>query len=154
MHHPADCSGDSGAACGPIMAGLAALGIRDSYRRTPALVYGSSDRGARAADDGHGLTAGDSMGQTTFANFRGIAHKQSGGMSTAFPRRVQDAGAARAARCRFRTRTSARLRTRPSGPTSVTADGAMPMVKGAEYMKSSGDEAGVAGGVASEREHE
>lgn len=49
MHHPADCFGDTGAACGPIMAGLAALGIRGSYRRPPALVYGSSDRGARAA---------------------------------------------------------------------------------------------------------
>lgn len=49
MHHPADCFGDVGAACGPIMTGLAALGIRGSYRRQPALVYGSSDRGARAA---------------------------------------------------------------------------------------------------------
>lgn len=49
MHHPADCFGDTGAACGPLMAGLAALGIRGSYRRPPALVYGSSDRGARAA---------------------------------------------------------------------------------------------------------
>lgn len=49
MHHPADCFGDTGAACGPIMAGLAALGIRGSYRGAPALVYGSSDRGARAA---------------------------------------------------------------------------------------------------------
>jgi 3-oxoacyl-[acyl-carrier-protein] synthase-1 len=49
MHHPADCFGDTGAACGPIMTGLAALGIRGSYRRAPALVYGSSDRGARAA---------------------------------------------------------------------------------------------------------
>lgn len=49
IHHPADCCGDTGAACGPLMAGLAALGIRDSYRRAPALVYGSSDRGARAA---------------------------------------------------------------------------------------------------------
>lgn len=49
IHHPADCCGDTGAAAGPLMAGLAAIGIRDSYRRAPALVYGSSDRGARAA---------------------------------------------------------------------------------------------------------
>ena len=49
MHHPADCYGDTGAACGPLMAGLAALGIKQGYRRSPALVYGSSDRGQRAA---------------------------------------------------------------------------------------------------------
>ncbi|MGH7674570.1 MAG: beta-ketoacyl synthase N-terminal-like domain-containing protein [Gemmatimonadales bacterium] len=49
MHHPADCYGDIGAACGPLMVGLAAVGIRDGYRRSPALVYGSSDHGARAA---------------------------------------------------------------------------------------------------------
>lgn len=35
------------------------------------------------------------------------------------------------------------------GPTNVTIDGSMPMVKGAKYMLSSGDEAGAAGGVAS-----
>jgi 3-oxoacyl-[acyl-carrier-protein] synthase I len=49
MHHPADCYGDTGAACGPLMAGLAALGIKQGYRGAPALVYGSSDRGQRAA---------------------------------------------------------------------------------------------------------
>jgi 3-oxoacyl-[acyl-carrier-protein] synthase-1 len=49
MHHPADCFGDTGAACGPLMTGLAALGIKQGYRRSPALVYGSSDRGPRAA---------------------------------------------------------------------------------------------------------
>jgi hypothetical protein len=35
------------------------------------------------------------------------------------------------------------------GPTKVKVDGMMPMVKGAKYMKSSGDEPGVAGGVLS-----
>jgi 3-oxoacyl-[acyl-carrier-protein] synthase-1 len=49
MHHPADCHGDTGAAAGPLMIGLAALGISDGYRRSPCLVYGSSDRGERAA---------------------------------------------------------------------------------------------------------
>ncbi|MGH7129888.1 MAG: hypothetical protein ACREIV_15060, partial [Planctomycetaceae bacterium] len=48
-HHPADCFGDTGAASGPIMAGLAVLGFADAYRTPPALVYGSSDRGQRAA---------------------------------------------------------------------------------------------------------
>jgi 3-oxoacyl-[acyl-carrier-protein] synthase-1 len=49
MHHPADCVGDTGAACGPLMTGLAALGLRDGYRRGPCLVYCSSDDGPRAA---------------------------------------------------------------------------------------------------------
>jgi 3-oxoacyl-[acyl-carrier-protein] synthase-1 len=49
VHHPADCCGDTGAACGPLMVGLAATGIRNRYQRGPTLVYGSSDRGARAA---------------------------------------------------------------------------------------------------------
>jgi len=49
MHHPADCFGDTGAACGPLLTGLAALGHRNGSRSPAALVYGSSDRGARAA---------------------------------------------------------------------------------------------------------
>ena len=49
MHHPADSVGDTGAASGTLMVGLAAVGIRNKYRRSPALVYGSSDRGPRAA---------------------------------------------------------------------------------------------------------
>jgi 3-oxoacyl-[acyl-carrier-protein] synthase I len=49
MHHPADCYGETGAASGPLLVGLATLGIQKSYRRAPALVYASSDRGPRAA---------------------------------------------------------------------------------------------------------
>jgi 3-oxoacyl-[acyl-carrier-protein] synthase I len=49
MHHPADSFGDTGAACGPILVGLAALGVKAGYRRAPALVYSSSDHGLRAA---------------------------------------------------------------------------------------------------------
>ena len=49
MHHPADCYGETGAASGPLLVGLATLGIQRNYRRAPALVYASSDRGARAA---------------------------------------------------------------------------------------------------------
>lgn len=49
LEHPAECCGDLGAAIGPVMLGLASLGIRDGYRRGPALVYASSDLGARAA---------------------------------------------------------------------------------------------------------
>jgi 3-oxoacyl-[acyl-carrier-protein] synthase-1 len=49
MHHPADSFGDTGAASGPLMVGLAALGIKGRYRRSPVLAYGASDRGGRAA---------------------------------------------------------------------------------------------------------
>jgi 3-oxoacyl-[acyl-carrier-protein] synthase-1 len=48
MHHPADCHGDTGAAAGLIMVGLAALGIQEGYRSSPSLVYASSDQGERA----------------------------------------------------------------------------------------------------------
>ena len=37
------------------------------------------------------------------------------------------------------------------GPTSVKVDGQMPMVKGAKYAMTSGDEAGSAGGVVSSK---
>ena len=49
MHHPADSLGDTGSASGPLMVGLASLGVSAGHRRSPALVYASSDRGARAA---------------------------------------------------------------------------------------------------------
>jgi 3-oxoacyl-[acyl-carrier-protein] synthase-1 len=49
VQHPADCYGDTGSACGPLLVGLAALGMREGYRRSPSLVYCSSDRGPRAA---------------------------------------------------------------------------------------------------------
>jgi 3-oxoacyl-[acyl-carrier-protein] synthase-1 len=44
-HHPADCTGDTGAASGIIMTILAATGIQRNYRRSPSLVTCSSDRG-------------------------------------------------------------------------------------------------------------
>jgi 3-oxoacyl-[acyl-carrier-protein] synthase-1 len=49
MHHPADCFGDAGSASGPLMIGLAAMGMAGGYRKSPSLVYCSSDRGPRAA---------------------------------------------------------------------------------------------------------
>jgi 3-oxoacyl-[acyl-carrier-protein] synthase I len=48
IHHPADCLGDTGAAVGPIMLGLAVDGLQNHYRRGPCLIYCSSDRGQRA----------------------------------------------------------------------------------------------------------
>jgi 3-oxoacyl-[acyl-carrier-protein] synthase-1 len=47
--HPAECFGDIGAAYGPVMLGLACLGMKDGYRPSPAIVYSSSDFGDRAA---------------------------------------------------------------------------------------------------------
>jgi 3-oxoacyl-[acyl-carrier-protein] synthase-1 len=49
FHHPADCYGDIGAASGPAMAALAALGLANRSCGSPALVYASSDRSERAA---------------------------------------------------------------------------------------------------------
>ena len=49
MHHPADCYGETGAACGPLLVGLAATGMAKRLVGSPALVYASSDRGERAA---------------------------------------------------------------------------------------------------------
>ncbi|MHC4655026.1 MAG: beta-ketoacyl synthase N-terminal-like domain-containing protein [Planctomycetota bacterium] len=48
IHHPADCFGDTGAACGLLLTGLAALGMMQGYRQNPSLVYCSSDQGQRA----------------------------------------------------------------------------------------------------------
>ena len=45
MNHPADCYGDTGAAAGALLAGLASL----EAQRGPALAYASSDLGARAS---------------------------------------------------------------------------------------------------------
>jgi len=49
IEHPADCIGDTGAAAGPIMVGLAMRGMTKQYLTGPALVYASSDRALRAA---------------------------------------------------------------------------------------------------------
>lgn len=49
MEHPAECFGDMGSAQGPALAALAAHGVHKGYRRTPCLVYASSDHGDRAA---------------------------------------------------------------------------------------------------------
>lgn len=49
IEHPGDCLGDTGAAAGPIMLGLATVGIRKGYRAGPCLVWCTSDRAPRAA---------------------------------------------------------------------------------------------------------
>jgi Domain of unknown function (DUF4150) len=88
------------------------------------------------------------MAQTTFTNSRGIAHKGSGGKSLVFP----DV-------CKTPTPPPVPIpypnlgqsSDTVAGPTTVTTDGQMPMVKGAKYSKSSGDEPGTALGVVSNK---
>jgi 3-oxoacyl-[acyl-carrier-protein] synthase-1 len=46
--HPADCIGDTGAASGLIMAGIAALSYSFEHIEKPSLLYASSDNGDRA----------------------------------------------------------------------------------------------------------
>ncbi len=88
------------------------------------------------------------MGQTTFANSRGIAHKGSGGQSIAFPD-VCKTPAPPAPPIPIPYPNIGMASDTTSGPSKVKTDGKMPMVKGAKYSKSSGDEAGTIGGVVS-----
>ena len=48
VEHPADCIGDTGAACGAILASLAVHTLAKSQRPGPALVWAASDRETRA----------------------------------------------------------------------------------------------------------
>jgi 3-oxoacyl-[acyl-carrier-protein] synthase I len=49
MEHPAENVGDVGAACGPLLVGLAAMGLHKGYREGPVLAWCSSDREERGA---------------------------------------------------------------------------------------------------------
>lgn len=55
MEHPVDCFGDPGAALGPLMMGLATVGMQKGYLKGPSLVWCSSDREQRAATLVQGL---------------------------------------------------------------------------------------------------
>ena len=87
------------------------------------------------------------MAQATFANSRGIAHKGSGGMSIVFPDVCLTPAAPSPIPIPYPN--IGQSSDTSGGPTTVTTDGQMPMVKGAKYARSSGDEAGTAGGVMS-----
>jgi hypothetical protein len=88
------------------------------------------------------------MGQTTFVNSRGIAHKGSGGMSMVFPD-VCKTPAPPAPPIPIPYPNIGQASDASDGPSAVTTDGKMPMVKGAKYSKSSGDEPGTIGGIMS-----
>jgi hypothetical protein len=84
---------------------------------------------------------------TVFVNSRGVVHKGSGGMSIVFPDVCKTPSPAGPIPIPYPNIGMASDTT--SGPSKVTVDGEMPMVKGAKYSKSSGDEPGTAGGVVS-----
>jgi hypothetical protein len=87
------------------------------------------------------------MGQTTFANFRGIVHKASNGMSVVLPDVCKTPAAPSPVPIPYPN--IGKSSDTSQGPTKVKTDGKMPMVKGAKYSRSSGDEAGSLGGVVS-----
>ena len=84
------------------------------------------------------------MGQTTFANSRGIAHKGSGGMSPVFPDVCKTPSPGGPIPVPYPN--IGKSSDTSTGAKKVKTDGQMPMVKGAKYMMSTGDEAGSAGG--------
>jgi 3-oxoacyl-[acyl-carrier-protein] synthase-1 len=49
LEHPVDCIGDPGAALGPLLVILAAIGLQKGYLNGPCLAWCSSDYGSRAA---------------------------------------------------------------------------------------------------------
>lgn len=87
------------------------------------------------------------MSQTTFANSRGITHKGSGGMSIVFPDVCKTPTPGGPVPIPYPNIGMASDTSQ--GPSSVKTDGMMPMVKGAKYSRSTGDEPGTAGGVLS-----
>jgi hypothetical protein len=88
------------------------------------------------------------VGQTTFVNARGVAHKGSSGMSMVFPD-VCKTPAPPAPPIPIPYPNIGKASDTTGGPTSVKTDGQMPMVKGSTYMMSTGDEAGSIGGILS-----
>lgn len=89
------------------------------------------------------------MPQTTFANMRGIVHKGSGGMSLVFPDVCKTPTPAGPVPIPYPNLGKASDTMK--GPTSVKTDKQMPMVKGSVYIMSTGDEAGSAMGVISNK---
>jgi len=85
--------------------------------------------------------------QTVFADGRGVVHKGSNGMSTVFPDVCITPCAPSPVPIPYPN--LGQSSDTAQGPTTVTTDGQMPMVKGAVYSRSSCDEPGTNGGVMS-----
>jgi hypothetical protein len=86
---------------------------------------------------------------STFANTRGISHKGSGGTSPIFPDVCKTPTPAGPVPIPYPN--IGKAADTSSGPSTVTTDGKMPMTKDAKYMMSTGDEAGSAMGVVSNK---
>lgn len=86
------------------------------------------------------------MAQTTFANARGIVHKGSGGFSIVFP------DVCKTPSYPIPYPNLGKSQDTTKGPKSVKTDGKMPMVKGAQYSRSTGDEPGVGKGIISSKQ--
>ena len=87
------------------------------------------------------------MAETTFSNTRGIAHKGNGGMNIVFPDVCLTPVGNTVVPIPYPNTGKDSDTTK--GPKSVKTDGEMPMVKGAQFSKSTGDEAGTRKGVVS-----
>ena len=84
------------------------------------------------------------MTQTTFVNSRGVVHKGSDVKHTVYPDVCDTPSATGPEPIPYPN--IGQSSDTAKGPKSLTMDGQMPMVKGAVYSVSSGDEAGTAGG--------
>jgi hypothetical protein len=91
------------------------------------------------------------MGQTTFVNSRGVSHKGSMGLSTVFPDVCKTPAPPAPSPIPIPYPNIGKASDTTSGPKKVKMDKMMPMTKGAKYMMSSGDEAGVAMGIMSNK---
>lgn len=87
------------------------------------------------------------MAQTTFANMRGISHKGSNGVSIVFPDVCKTPSPGGPIPIPYAN--IGKSSDTSKGPKSVKTDGQMPMVKGAQYSRSMGDEPGTLKGVVS-----
>lgn len=94
-----------------------------------------------------GISGYRTMGQTTHSNGRGISHKGSGGKSIVFP----DVCLTKVGKpiVPIPYPNIGQSLDTSKGPKSVKTDGKMPMVKGAKYSKSTGDEPGTHKGIIS-----
>ncbi|MGB3610931.1 MAG: DUF4150 domain-containing protein [Cellvibrio sp.] len=87
------------------------------------------------------------MAQTTYANSRGIVHKGSNGVSIVFPDVCKTPTPGGPVPIPYPN--IGKSSDTSKGPKSVKTDGQMPMIKGAQYTRSVGDEAGTLKGIVS-----
>lgn len=87
------------------------------------------------------------MAQRTYANSRGIVHKGSNGVSIVFPDVCKTPTLGGPVPIPYPN--IGKSSDTSKGPKSVKTDGQMPMIKGAQYTRSVGDEAGTLKGIVS-----